>query len=233
MKLKDINTEDRPRERLMVFGASALSNSELMAILLRTGGGGKNVIELAMELLKKAGSLTGLSSMPPDKMKEISGIGNDKAAMVCAAFELGRRFSAEDTNSARITITSSVQVWNIFRPILKGLDHEECWILYLNRANIVIGKEKITSGGISSTIFDTGTIIRKALEKKAQGIIVVHNHPSGNPRPGNADLNSTKTLKTASESVGISLLDHVIIADGCYYSFADERVQTTSEVADT
>jgi len=109
-------------------------------------------------------------------------------------------------------------------PILKGLDHEECWILYLNRSNIVIIKEKLTSGGLSSTSIDTNMIMRKALEKRADGLIMTHNHPSGNPHPGQADIKETERLKKASNTFGISLLDHLIIANGCFYSFADEQI---------
>ncbi len=226
MKLKEINEEERPRERLFSKGAPALSNAELLAILLRTGYGKKNVLEISMELLHDAGSLTGLSSMSIDRMMEIPGIGRDKGITVSAAFELGRRFASESSMPARAPITESRQVYDIMSPVLKGLDHEECWILYLNRSNIVVFKEKISSGGLSSTAIDTNTVMRKALEKKADGLIMAHNHPSGNPYPGKADMLETERLKKASDAFGISLLDHLVIADGCFYSFVDERVTT-------
>ena len=224
MKLKDINEEERPRERLFTKGAEALSNAELLAILLRTGYGKKNVLEISHELLHNACDLTGLSSMSIDKMMEVPGIGKDKAVTITAAFELGRRLASESSTSPRTPITTSKQVYELMAPILKGLDHEECWILYLNRSNIVIFKEKLTSGGLSSTSIDTNMIMRKALEKRADGLIMTHNHPSGNPHPGQADIKETERLKKASNTFGISLLDHLIIANGCFYSFADEQI---------
>ena len=223
MKLKDMNLEDRPRERLVSKGPGALGNAELMAILLRTGGGGLNVLETAQALLASAGSLSGLSAMSLEKMKEIRGIGVDKAVTISAAFELGRRFAGEKAESPA-QVTSAKQIHGIMQPIMKGLDHEECWVFYLNRANRIIFKEKLTTGGQASTVMDTGIIIRKALEKKALGLILCHNHPSGSPIPGNADIRQTEALKKAADTFGISLIDHVIVCDSCYYSFTDEEI---------
>lgn len=224
MKLKEMNTEDRPRERLVNKGPAALSNAELTAILLRTGGNGKNVIEIAHDLLKSAGNLTILSTMPIEKMTEIRGIGIDKAAMVTAAFELGRRLASEKPVKNKTPITSASQIYELLLPFTKGLDHEVCWVVYLNRANRIIGKEQLSSGGQTCTVFDTGMIIRKALEKKALGLIVAHNHPSGSPYPGKADIQQTRMLKDAAATFGISLIDHVILCDSCYYSFSDEQM---------
>ena len=223
MKLKEMNLEDRPRERLVAKGPGALGNAELTAILLRTGGGGLNVLETAQALLASAGSLSGLSAMSLEKMMETRGIGLDKAVTVSAAFELGRRFAAEKAESPE-QITSARQIRGMMHPLMKGLDHEECWVFYLNRANRIIYREKLTTGGQSSTVMDPGMVIRKALEKKALGLILCHNHPSGSPMPGNADIRQTEALKKAAETFGISLLDHVIICDNCYYSFADEEI---------
>lgn len=223
MKLKEMNLEDRPRERLVAKGPEALGNAELTAILLRTGGGGLNVLETAQALLASAGSLSGLSSMSLEKMMETKGIGLDKAVTISAAFELGRRFAAEKAG-APVQITSAGQIYEIMQPLMKGLDHEECWVFFLNRANRIIFKEKLTTGGQSSTVMDSGMVIRKALEKKALGLILCHNHPSGSPIPGTADTKQTESLKKAADTFGISLLDHVIIGDGCYYSFADEEI---------
>lgn len=226
MKLKELNSEDRPRERLVSKGAEALSNAELLAILLRTGFGAKNVIELSYELLSKAGDLVGLSMMSIDSMMSIPGIGQDKATTIAAAFELGRRFSAESGKGIRTSITSSRQIYDIMIPTMKGLDHEECWIIFLNRANIIISKERLSTGGLSATVIDTNIIIRKALEKKAAGLILVHNHPSGNPHPGTADIRETEKLKKAADTFTLSLLDHIIVCNDSFYSFADETVST-------
>lgn len=231
MKLKELNIEERPRERLIAKGSSALGNAELLAILLRTGSGNKNVLEMSHELLAAAGSLTELSAMSIDKMQAIGGIGRNKAATVTAAFELGRRFAAEGSRSPCRAITNASQIFSIMFPILKGIDHEECWILYLNRANHILYKEKVSIGGLSSTTIDTNSILRKAIEKKADGIIMVHNHPSGNPQPGRADVVETERLKKAAETFSISMLDHVIISDSGYYSFADQMIYDSSQIS--
>ena len=231
MKLKELNIEERPRERLIAKGSSALGNAELLAILLRTGSGNKNVLEMSHELLAAAGSLTELSAMSIDKMQAIGGIGKNKAATVTAAFELGRRFAAEGSRSPCRAITNASQIFSIMFPVLKGIDHEECWILYLNRANHILYKEKESIGGLSSTTIDTNSILRKAIEKKADGIILVHNHPSGNPQPGKADVVETERLKKAAETFSISMLDHVIISDSGYYSFADQMIYDSSQIS--
>jgi len=231
MKLKELNIEERPRERLISKGSSALGNAELLAILLRTGSGNKNVLEMSHELLAAAGSLTELSAMSIDKMQAIGGIGKNKAATVTAAFELGRRFAAEGSRSPCRAITNASQIFSIMFPVLKGIDHEECWILYLNRANHILYKEKVSIGGLSSTTIDTNSILRKAIEKKADGIILVHNHPSGNPQPGKADVVETERLKKAAETFSISMLDHVIISDSGYYSFADQMIYDSSQIS--
>ncbi len=231
MKLKELNIEERPRERLIAKGSSALGNAELLAILLRTGSGNKNVLEMSHELLAAAGSLTELSAMSIDKMQAIGGIGKNKAATVTAAFELGRRFAAEGSRSPCRAITNASQIFSIMFPVLKGIDHEECWILYLNRANHILYKEKVSIGGLSSTTIDTNSILRKAIEKKADGIILVHNHPSGNPQPGKADVVETERLKKAAETFSISMLDHVIISDSGYYSFADQMLYDSSQIS--
>lgn len=231
MKLKELNIEERPRERLIAKGSSALGNAELLAILLRTGSGNKNVLEMSHELLAAAGSLTELSAMSIDKMQAIGGIGKNKAATITAAFELGRRFAAEGSRSHCRAITNASQIFSIMFPVLKGIDHEECWILYLNRANHILYKEKVSIGGLSSTTIDTNSILRKAIEKKADGIILVHNHPSGNPQPGKADVVETERLKKAAETFSISMLDHVIISDSGYYSFADQMIYDSSQIS--
>ena len=225
MKLKELNSDERPRERMMEKGAASLSNAELVAILLRTGTGRMNVVDVARELLKSAGNkLTAIMTMPQEKMCEIEGIGRSKAVTVAAAFELGRRCAMESAVEHKDSITNPKAVYRIMIPELKSLDHEECWGLFLNRANYIIGREKLSSGGIDSTVIDTKTIARKALEKKATSMILVHNHPSGNPTPGTSDIRETRRLKTALETLGISLTDHVIVSEDSFYSFADEQV---------
>ncbi len=224
MKIRDITKCERPRERLLEKGASALGNAELMAILLRTGRNGKNVLEMAYETLAHFDSLTVLANSSADKLMEIRGIGKDKAATIAAAFELGRRFSEENATTVHIPVTRARQIFDLMIPILKGLDHEECWVIYLNRANYIIYKERMSAGDLSSTTIDTNVIIRKALEKKASGLILVHNHPSGNPQPGVADIKATSRLKKAADVFNLSLMDHIVVSDDCFYSFSDEMI---------
>lgn len=225
MKIKELCMDERPREKMMAKGAESLSNAELMAILLRTGTGRMNVIDVAREALKSAGNkLGGIASMPIEKLCEISGIGPSKAVTLAAAFELGRRCASEPIIESRISISSPKIVFRMMLPFLRSLDHEECWVLFLNRANYLIAKEKVSSGGLDSTVLDSRTIARKAIEKKASGLILVHNHPSGSARPGTADITSTKQLDRALKTCDISLIDHIVIAEDSYYSFADEEL---------
>lgn len=225
MKIMDLGLDERPVERLLEKGAGSLSNVEILAVLLRSGTVELNAMDVARLALSHAeGSLVKLSSMSADKLQDIPGIGPKKAACLSAAFELGRRFSLEGTGVEKKALTGPEMVYRTMLPRLKGLPHEECWVIYLNRANFIIGKEMMTSGGFTSTTIDTRMFVMKAMEKKACGVIVVHNHPSGNPRPGDADLSQTRLLKDALSPMGIDLLDHIIVCDDCYFSFADERI---------
>lgn len=227
MKIKDLFQDERPRERLFKHGAGCLSDVELLAVLLRTGNKKLNAVELARSLLESSnGKVEDLSSMSIDNLIRLNGIGPAKAATLAAGFELGRRCAVGCVNTKLKSIVSPANVYNLMGPHMRDLDHEECWVIYLNRVNHMISKEMMSSGGIDSTVIDCRTIVRKALEKKASGIILVHNHPSGSPRPGVADIEQTHNLKRALSACDISLLDHIIIAKGCYFSFADEDVRT-------
>ena len=226
MKIKDLFHDERPRERLLRNGADNLSNVELLAILLRTGTRKLNAVELARNLLEDSdGKVAGIAAMSIDRLLKLNGVGPAKAAALAASFELGRRCALENISTHRKPISSPSTVYRLMIPRMKTLDHEECWVLFLNRANHLIGKEMMSCGGMESTIMDCKSIIRRALEKKASGLILVHNHPSGSPLPGVADIKQTQSLKKALETCDISLLDHVIIADSSYYSFADEEVR--------
>lgn len=224
MKIKELFLDERPRERLLKNGAESLSNVELLAILLRTGTREQNVVELARTLLESSeGKISGIASMSIDSLVNLNGLGPAKAASLSAAFELGRRYAMESSGRKKRQISSPADVYRIMIPHMKRLDHEECWVLYLNRANNLIGKEMMSSGGLESTVMDCKTIVRKALEKRASGIILAHNHPSGSPLPGTADITQTQSLKKALSTCDISLLDHVVIAANSYFSFADEQ----------
>ena len=228
MKIKDLFRDERPRERLLNNGAESLSNAELLAVLLRTGTRKMNAVELARNLLEDSdGMIGGIASMSIDRLLKLNGVGPAKAATLAASFELGRRCALESVNTKRKPITSPSSVYRLMIPHMKTLDHEECWVLFLNRSNHLIGREMMSSGGLESTIMDCKSIVRRALEKKASGLILVHNHPSGSPLPGTADIKQTQSLKNALKTCDISLVDHVVVADSSYYSFADEEITET------
>ena len=161
--------------------------------------------------------------MDIDSLLRLNGVGPAKAATLAAGFELGKRCAMENEGKRKKSLSCPDAVYRLMIPHMKHLDHEECWALFLNRSNNLICKEMMSLGGLESTIMDCKSIARKALEKKASGLILVHNHPSGSPLPGTADINQTRCLKKALDTCDISLLDHVIIADGSFYSFADEQ----------
>lgn len=224
MRIKELCPDERPREKMRLRGAKALSNADLLAILLGSGTGGKNVVDVAQELMVSAGGrLSLLSVMPLEKLVSHKGVGEARAITIAAAMELGRRAFEEQAVVDKRAITSPDIVYQLMLPQLKNLDHEECWALFLNRANYLIGKEMITSGSLESTLVDTGRILRKAIEKQSSYVILVHNHPSGSPRPGQADIYQTEVLRKALSAVEIRLADHVVIADDSFYSFSEER----------
>lgn len=226
MKIKELGMDDRPREKMAEKGLGALSNAELIATMVRTGSRKDNAVDISRMLLRSAGgSLVTLSGMSVKQMCRTAGIGPGKAASVVAAFELGRRCAVESSTIDKVSITDPAMIYRHMLHLMKGLAHEECWVIYLNRANYILGKERLSSGGTSSTVIDVKMIIKNALEMLASGIILVHNHPSGNPQPGACDIKQTGILKKAAETFDISLLDHIIIADDRFYSFAEERVE--------
>ena len=225
MKIKELTEGERPRERMMEYGAESLGTGELLAVLLRSGTRGESALDLAQRLLSLAGgSLVQLSQLPLSRLRAQRGLGGTKVLPVLAALELGRRFMAEGSRLEKITIIAPSQVYLGMKPILKGLDTEECWVIYLNSAKYVLGRECVSGGGTNSTVMDVKRIAASALERRAQALILVHNHPSGNPRPGKEDITQTLALRRALDSLSIKLLDHIVFCDDCYYSFADEMV---------
>ena len=221
MKITDWAVEDRPRERLWNKGPSSLSDAELIAILIGSGTRNRSAVDLARELLAMAGnSLTGLGRMSAGEIRMIKGMGDAKAVVIAAALELGRRRKAAEA-SASMQIKSSQDVFSIFSPVMEDLPHEEFWILFLNRANRVTGRMKISQGGVSGTVTDVRIVMKKAIESLASGLVICHNHPSGNTSPSDSDIRITRKIKEAGELMDIQLLDHLIIAGQAYYSFAD------------
>lgn len=227
MKLKELCIDDRPREKMLEKGPSSLSNAELLAIMIRTGTGKMNVVDVARTLLHTAeGRLNAIADMPVEKLCSISGIGRSKAVTIAAAFELGRRSAAEKIVQDRVPVTSPKDVFRMMLPFMRGLDHEECWAVFLNRANYVLGKDRMSVGGMDSTTMDVKAVLRRALDRKASGVILVHNHPSGSALPGQADIRQTALLRKALQTCEIQLVDHVVIAEDNWYSFADEQLVT-------
>lgn len=226
MKIKEMFPDERPREKLRIRGARALSNAELLAVLLGSGVGGKNVMEVAQELIAMSeGRLTLLAATPIRRLMAQKGVGEVRALVISAAMELGRRSFEENAILEKKALTSPKQVYGIMLPHFKGLDHEECWVIYLNRMNFVLGKEMIHSGSLEMVLLDTGRILKKAIEKQCSHIILVHNHPSGDSKPSESDIRQTERLKRALRAVEITLMDHIIVAEDSFFSFADEQCE--------
>ncbi|AGY52917.1 hypothetical protein BRDCF_p290 [Bacteroidales bacterium CF] len=222
LSIKEWQKEERPREKLVAKSAASLDDSELIAIILGSGTKGVTAVDLARELLSSCNNnLRELSRLSVDKLTSRFGIGPAKAITLTALFEIARRYSLTE-NRTQAQIQSSSSAAGLISPILRDLSHEECWVLYLNRANKLISKERLSIGGVSATVVDIKIVIKNALEKLASSLILVHNHPSGNAKPGENDKVQTRLLKEAAALFDISLLDHLIIAGDEYFSFADD-----------
>ena len=225
MKIKDLQADERPREKMLSRGAGALSDGELLAVLLRNGTREFSALDLARKLLALAdGRLGTLFNLSQDKMFSLPGIGPGKAACVIAAFELGRRFLQEESSATKSPVTTARRIYELMIPRLKGLRHEECWVLLLNSRFYPVGRLRASSGGANATVIDMKQIIRMALDKGAEAVVLIHNHPSGNPTPGPADIRETDRIRTGLAAVGLSLLDHLVVADDSFFSFADDRM---------
>jgi len=220
-KITDWAVEDRPREKLYQKGTSSLSDAELLAILIGSGTRDRSAVDLGRELLMMVdNNLNSLGKLSINDLKKIRGIGNARAITIAAALELGRRRKLADIPDLP-QIKCSRDVYDLVQPILSDLLHEEFWVLFLNRSNKVINRLRMSQGGISGTVTDVRIIMKKAIENLASGIIVCHNHPSGNLNPSESDTRITQKIKEAGSLMDIQLLDHIIISDKNYYSFAD------------
>lgn len=221
ISIKDWSKDDRPREKLILKGTEALSDSELIAILLSSGNKRQTAVELARDILKSCDNkLNVLGKKTYKDLMKFNGIGEAKAISVVAALELGKRRKLEEFAQSR-RLSSSKDVFNFFQPLLADLSHEEFWIALLNNSNTVIDIVNTSKGGTTSTIFDIKIICREAITNLAQGLILVHNHPSGNLKPSEHDINLTNKINEAVKLFDIKVLDHVIITERDYYSFAD------------
>jgi DNA repair protein RadC len=224
LKIKDWAEEDRPREKLLVRGIMSLTDAELIAIIIGSGNSDESAVELSKRILQSAGNnLNTLGKLTVTDLQKFKGIGEAKAISIVAALELGRRRKLEDIPDKK-QIQSSNDVFEIFQPILADIPHEEFWVLLLSRSNRVIEKIRVSQGGVSGTVTDIRLILKPAIEKLASSVILCHNHPSGNNRPSDSDITITTKVKEAAKFMEISVLDHVIICEKAYYSFADEGV---------
>lgn len=221
LKITEWAAEDRPREKLVQKGTASLSDAELLAILISSGTREKSAVDLGRELLMLANNnLNTLGKLSVSDLTRLRGIGTARAVTIAAALELGRRRKLSEIPDTT-QIKCSKDVADIFHPILSDIAHEEFWILFLNRSNKVINRMKLSQGGVSGTVTDVRMVMKKAIEYLASGIIVCHNHPSGNLSPSESDTRITQKIKEAGNLMDIQLLDHLIISDKEYYSFAD------------
>ena len=214
--------EDRPREKLLLKGRHTLSDAELIAILIGTGNADETAVDLARRILaENSNDLSRLGRLNVHELLKFRGIGEAKAVSIVAAMELGRR-RKETPQQKREQLTSSKEAVSLMQPLLGDLHHEEFWVIFLNRSNHIIRKQQISSGGMSGTVADPRIIFKAALENKAVSIILCHNHPSGNNQPSTADIQLTKNISEAGKVLEITVLDHIIVTQHGFYSFADE-----------
>lgn len=222
--IKQWSQNDQPREKLRDKGKAVLSDAELVAILIGSGNRQESAVDLCKRILASVdNNLNTLGKLSIKQLMTFKGIGEAKAITILAALELGRRRRAEDTLELS-TVESSQSVFNIMQPILGELPHEEFWILYLNNSNKVIKKNQLSKGGITGTLVDVRLVLKTALEVGATALILSHNHPSGTLKPSGSDVNITQKLKSAADSLDIKVLDHVIVTEKAYFSFADESL---------
>ncbi|MRT16642.1 JAB domain-containing protein [Vitellibacter sp. q18] len=222
--IKNWNEDDRPREKLLLKGRTALSDAELIAILIGSGSRKESAVSLSQRILASvSNNLSELGRLSISQLMEFKGIGEAKAISIAAAMELGRRRRTGEALE-RKKIGSSHSVFEYVQPIIGELPHEEFWILYLNNSNKIIKSAQLSKGGITETVVDIRLAFKEALQLGAVGIILAHNHPSGTLKPSQADIRLTKRLQTAGESLDIKVLDHLIITEKAYFSFADENM---------
>ncbi len=220
--IKSWAEEDRPREKLLSKGKAALSDAELLAILLGSGSREETAVALAQRILNSVDNdLNELGKCSIAELKKFKGVGEAKAISIAAALEIGRRRQLSRIRE-KPQVACSRDAFNAIAPMLCDLPHEEFWILLLNRANRICAREQVSSGGVAGTVVDAKVVFRKAIEGQACSVILCHNHPSGNLQPSQADIKLTKKLVDAGKSIDILVLDHLIIAETGYYSFADE-----------
>lgn len=223
MRIKDIPQEERPKEKLMYAGAESLSTSELLALIIRTGNSSKSAVQLAEDVLAySAKELGSLREADVQELTEIDGIGSTKACSIVASLELARRLMGRESDESRISMKNPESVANLLMKDMRGLKQEHLVALLLNAKCEIESRITVSIGELTSTVVHPREVFRPAIRKGAAGIILVHNHPSGDPTPSQDDIQSTKRIMEVSKLVGIRLLDHLIIGDGRYISLRNE-----------
>ena len=219
--IKNWSDDDKPREKMVQKGKSVLSDAELIAILIGSGSRSESAVELSKRILSSVhNNLNELGKLSIRQLMQFKGIGEAKAVTIAAALEMGRR--RRGAGEAKISkITSSRDAFELLRPFLGELPHEEFWIIYLNNANKILQTNQLSKGGLTGTMVDVRIVMRQALELGAVGLILAHNHPSGTLKPSVEDKNVTKKLKSAAAALDIKVLDHLIVTQKDYFSFAD------------
>jgi DNA repair protein RadC len=222
LSIKEWAVEDRPREKMQAKGVRSLSEAELIAILIGSGNLDESAVEVSRRIMASVNNnLNELGKKNINDLQKFKGIGPAKAITIAAAMELGRRRKESEPDEKPKVITSG-DAAAIFKPLLSDLPHEEFWVLLLNRNNLYIDKMMVSQGGLAGTVIDVRIILKMALDKLACSIILCHNHPSGNLLPSEADKDITKKIKEAGKHMDIPVLDHIIIGNGSYFSFADD-----------
>jgi DNA repair protein RadC len=224
LSIKSWNEDDRPREKLLLKGRNAITDAELVAILIGSGNREESAVGLSKRLLAAADhNLNRLGKFTVKELCEFKGIGEAKALTIVAALELGRRRRVQEPSELK-KITSSVSAFELIQPMIGDLQHEEFWIIYLNNSNKVLQTSQLSKGGITGTLVDIRLAFKKALELGAVSLILAHNHPSGTLKPSESDIKLTNKIKKAGESLDITILDHLIVTEKTYFSFADEQM---------
>lgn len=217
-RIKEMSSADRPRERLIQCGVDSLNNYELLAILLKTGVRGTGVLEFAQMMINRFGGIANFDRVTFDQLKEVKGIGDAKAAELIAAIEFGRRISYEREGRNNRRIQSSQDVYDLVSARMSALDHEQLWVLNLDTKNQVIAVDQLYKGAVNASMIRTAEVFQGAVSRKATSIILVHNHPSGDPTPSGADFAVTRNVREAGKILDIQLLDHVVIGIGRFCS---------------
>lgn len=222
LTIKSWALDDRPREKLLAKGKNVLSDAELIAILIGSGNREESAVALSKRILQSVnGKINELAKLSVEKLTAFKGIGEAKAITIITALEFSKRRQLELVLE-KPKVTSSKDVSNVMQPIIGDLEHEEFWVLFLNNSNKIVDKSQISKGGLTATIVDIRLVFKRALELASVGIIICHNHPSGKLEPSNADKQLTNRIKEAGVTLDIKLLDHLIITEKSYFSFADE-----------